>query len=109
LDSDKWILSYLGVPIRAHGKTIGILNLDSAVAGFFTPDHAERMQVFADQAGVAIENARLYAKVNRYAEELEQRVAERTQELTIANQRLLVLDRLKNKLAHVRDKCKREI
>ncbi len=97
LDSAKWIRSYLGVPIRAHSKIIGILNLDSAVAGYFTPDHAERVQVFADQAGIAIENAQLYAKVNRYAEELEQRVAERTQELTLANQRLLVLDRLKNK------------
>ncbi|MCC7449442.1 MAG: PAS domain S-box protein [Anaerolineae bacterium] len=97
LDTAKWIRSYLGVPIRAHGTIIGILNLDSATPGYFTPTHAERLQVFADQAGVAIENAQLYAKISRSAEELGQRVAERTRELTQANQQLLVLDRLKNK------------
>jgi len=97
LDSATWIRSYLGVPIRAHGRIIGILNLDSATPGYFTPVHAERLQVFADQAGVAIENAQLYTKVSRSAGELAQRVAERTAELTRANQQLLVLDQLKNK------------
>jgi PAS domain S-box-containing protein len=60
-----WVRSYAGAPIRVKGQVIGFLNLDSTVPGFFTQTHAERLQAFADQAGVAIENARLYAETDR--------------------------------------------
>jgi len=52
--------SYIGVPIRLKGRTIGFLNLDSDRPGFFAPVHVERLRSFADQAATAIENARLY-------------------------------------------------
>lgn len=55
----RWIRSHLAVPIRTKGRVIGILNLDSATPGFFTVAHASRLQVFADQAAIALENARL--------------------------------------------------
>ncbi|MCG2690623.1 MEDS domain-containing protein, partial [Candidatus Parcubacteria bacterium] len=59
----RWIRSYAGVPIRVKGKTVGFLNLDSVTPGFYTPAHAERLQAFAAQAAVAIENAWLYEDV----------------------------------------------
>jgi len=57
-----WIRSYAGVPISKGEQVIGFLNLDSATPNFFTPAHASRLQAFASQAAVAIENARLYEK-----------------------------------------------
>lgn len=56
----NWIRSYAGVPIYRRDEVIGFLNLDSSTPNFFTPAHASRLQAFASQAGVAIENARLY-------------------------------------------------
>lgn len=89
--------SYAAVPLLAHGQVIGFLNLDSPKAGFFVQAHVERLQAFADQAAVAIENAQLYDAVRRHSLILEQRVAERTADLSAANARLQELDRMKSK------------
>jgi PAS domain S-box-containing protein len=63
----KWIRSYLGCPIRMDGEVIGFLNLDSSKPGFFNLHHTERLQAFADQAAVAIKNARLYEQAKKLA------------------------------------------
>ena len=63
----RWVCSYLTAPIRIRQHIAGFLNLDSATPGFFNSDHAERLQVFADQAAIAIENARLYEEVQKLA------------------------------------------
>jgi signal transduction histidine kinase len=68
--SARWVQSYASAPIRAKGKVIGFLNLNSATDGFFTQAHAERLQAFADQAGVAIENARLYSSLQEANDKL---------------------------------------
>jgi PAS domain S-box-containing protein len=77
----EWMGAFASAPILAEGQVIGCLNLDSATVGFYTQAHAERLQAFANQASVAIRNARLYDAVQRHAADLEQRVAERTQAL----------------------------
>ncbi len=59
----EWIRSYAGAPMISKGEVIGFLNLNSIEPGFFTQEHAEALQAFANQAGVAIENARLYASL----------------------------------------------
>ena len=71
-----WQRSYIGAPIRVKGQIFGFMNLDSTTPGFFTPIHADRLQAFADQAAIAIENARLYDQARRHAKELEQRAME---------------------------------
>ncbi len=76
-----WIRSFAGAPIRLDDRIIGFITLNSATRGFFSGAHAERLRAFADQASVAIRNAQLFADVQRYASELEQRVEERTLEL----------------------------
>jgi PAS domain S-box-containing protein len=93
----RWVRSFATAPLRTHGQLIGFLNLDSATPNFFSVKHAGRLQAFADQAAVAIENAQLYAQIRHYATGLEQRVAERTAELTAANARLRDLDQVKSK------------
>ncbi len=55
-----WIRSYIGAPIVTDGQVIGFVNLANTQPGFYTDIHAARLQAFADQAAIAIENARLY-------------------------------------------------
>ncbi len=59
--------SYTGAPIRLKGTTIGFLHLNSATPDFFTVVHAERLQAFADQAAIAIQNAQLHEKAQALA------------------------------------------
>ena len=92
----RWIRSLVGAPILIKGQVIGFITLDKAQPGFYNLAHAERLQAFAHQAGLAIENARLYASIRQHAEELELRVVDRTRELADANRRLRELDRLKD-------------
>lgn len=66
----SWIRSYAGAPIRSRDKLIGFMNLASKSPGFFTSAQAERLQIFADQAAIAIENARLFEDAERQLQEL---------------------------------------
>lgn len=82
LERQAWVKSYIGMPIAVQDQVIGILNLNSEQRNHFTQQHVELLRVFAVQAGVALQNARLYAESRRYAAELERRVQERTLQLT---------------------------
>ncbi len=54
-----YIRSWLGVPLVAGGKIIGLYSIDKTEPGFFTPEHARAAEALAAQAAVAMENARL--------------------------------------------------
>ncbi len=69
-EPNAWIRSYAGAPIRIKGKTQGFINLDSGEPDTFTPNLSYSLHVFADQAAIAIENARLYDAVHHRAEEM---------------------------------------
>jgi diguanylate cyclase (GGDEF)-like protein/PAS domain S-box-containing protein len=60
--SDKFPLlrSYMGSPLIFRDNVIGFLNVDSTQVHFFNETLIQRLKAFADQAAVAIENARLY-------------------------------------------------
>lgn len=66
----EWIRSYASSPIYSRGEIIGFLNVDSATPGFFNQSHADRLRAFADQAGVAIQNAHLFKESQRRVSEL---------------------------------------
>jgi len=57
-----YIRCWLGVALVARGEVIGLLNLDSAQPGFYTGHKAEMVVAFAQQAAMAIDNARLFAE-----------------------------------------------
>ena len=61
------IRSWAGAPIVARGRVLGFLSLDKTEAGFYNPTMADRLAGFAAQAGLALENARLYAEQQRLA------------------------------------------
>jgi diguanylate cyclase (GGDEF)-like protein len=57
----------LGVPLRAGGRVIGALLAADTQPGTFDKEVTCLASLFADQAAIAIENARLYAEVQRLA------------------------------------------
>lgn len=62
--------SVLCVPLVAQGKSLGIIYLDNRIrTGMFTEQHLSMLSAFANQASVAIENARLYENLRRSLEE----------------------------------------
>ncbi|HPV08232.1 MAG TPA: GAF domain-containing protein [Aggregatilineales bacterium] len=66
-----WIRSHLAAPIIVDDEVIGILNADSTRPGVFTPTDAERLMAFADQAAIALKNARLYAAAREHNRRLQ--------------------------------------
>src|SRR6266403_5185127 len=74
---------YMVVPMLARGELIGALSFGGA-RGQFSDEQVEIAREAAAQLAIAITQARLSEEVKRYAEELEQRVRERTHELAEA-------------------------
>jgi len=59
--------SFLGAPIVVEGEVIGFLCVFNKNKEFFTPLHAQQLITFANQAGLAINNARLYEQAQSAA------------------------------------------
>lgn len=74
-------LSILAVPMTISGKTIGMLSAQSYQANVYTEEDLQILSTLANQAAVAIQNGRLFKETQRLAQELEQRVVERTAQL----------------------------
>jgi PAS domain S-box-containing protein len=61
--------AWMRVPLVVRDRVIGALTLHHVEAGFFTERHARLAAAVADQAAVAIENARLYEAQQRRSEQ----------------------------------------
>ena len=88
--------SWLGVPMIARDRVIGVISVESYRKNAFTADDLILLTAIANQAAVAIENAHLYRDLEGLTVALEERVMERTNELRETNLRLLAADRSKN-------------
>ena len=64
--------SMLAVPMVREGEAIGVIHISRPSAGPFPPQQSELLQAFADQAVIAIQNARLF---NETKEALERQTA----------------------------------
>ncbi len=62
--------SELCVPLKAGEQVIGVLNAESARLDAFGQDDRQLFSILADQAALAIENARLFEIVGRQGERL---------------------------------------
>ena len=59
--------SAMCVPLLARERLVGVLTLVHSVPNAFGPEHLELMQAIADQASIAVLNARLYTESQRQA------------------------------------------
>ena len=72
------IRSLMCVPMNLRGRVIGTVYVDTRAPGVvFTPEHLKFLEAFATQAASAVENARLFDRVQRENEALRQAVTER--------------------------------
>jgi signal transduction histidine kinase len=88
--------SWLGVPMIARDRVIGVISVQSFKKNAFSPEDEILLISIANQAAVALENATLYRDLESLTYALEHRVQERTAELRETNLRLLAADRSKN-------------
>ncbi|MBP7688924.1 MAG: GAF domain-containing protein, partial [Thermoflexales bacterium] len=96
-------LAAAAVPLRLGDNVIGMLSVQSNAPHRYTAEDQNLLEMLAAYSATAFEKARLFDQVQRHVTDLEERVAKRTRELTIANDqlaaantRLTELDRLKD-------------
>jgi signal transduction histidine kinase len=67
---ERDVRALLAVPLLSHGESIGAILMRRREAGPFADQHVALLRTFADQAVVAMENARLFAELQERNEEL---------------------------------------
>ena len=93
--------SWLGVPLYAKNKVIGMLSLTRSGPAMFNQDDVLIASTFAIQASIALENARLYDDLNRFNQMMERMVEQRVNELSNAHNTLQKLDKNKSDFIQV--------
>jgi signal transduction histidine kinase len=72
VEKERQIHGAVCVPLRARGRTIGVLNVDIMTPGRRFTDHDLHIAtLFAENAALAIQNSKLLGDAERYARELE--------------------------------------
>ena len=67
-DRARGMVTYLGLPIRTGGETIGVLTFNTTEPRRYAGEELEYLTAFADQAAVAIRNAQQVATLARSEE-----------------------------------------
>lgn len=81
------------VPLVGRDQLVGVLTLIHDTPGFFGEEHLGLIQAIADQAGIAVLNARLYAESQRQARVMTA-VAESAAAITTSLELAEVLERI---------------
>jgi DNA-binding LacI/PurR family transcriptional regulator/signal transduction histidine kinase len=93
--------SWLGIPLYAKNKVTGMLALSRSQPAAFNQDEVLLARTFAIQASIALENAHLYADLNRFNQLMERMVEERVRDLNSAHETLQKLDKNKSDFIQV--------
>ncbi len=62
---------WMGLPMVAKDRVVGILTLDHAVPGYYREQHVSLVAAFANQAAIEFENATLYNETVKKADEIK--------------------------------------
>jgi PAS domain S-box-containing protein len=87
----KHVEAVIGIPLKFGQRVVGVMDLTFETLRDFRRVDMNTLQLLANQASIAIENARLYTAVQDYADEMELRVIERTAELNQERAQLQVV------------------
>ncbi len=82
------IRSVLCVPLKIEKRTIGVINVEAIQMDAYGESDQRVLETIAAQISIAIHNVRLLEEIRNHATTLELRVAERTNQLSTANQEL---------------------
>ena len=63
----RYVRSWLGIPLVITDRTVGMLAVSHQQPNYFTQRHADLALAFANQAAMAMENARLYEQAQDLA------------------------------------------
>ena len=92
----SWIRSFIGIPMNdVDGKTIGFLNAGHDHPNFFSENHVAILEALANQAALAIQNARLLENLKS---SLKNEQTARSQ--LIQSERLALVGRLLASVSH---------
>jgi len=86
------ISSFIAVPLQSHHGTLGYIAGDRG-AQVCTEEDLHILLTIASHVAAAIDNARAYAHLSELTQHLEERIRERTEELSRANDQLQAHDR----------------
>ena len=67
MGGDELTRSYIGIPLILRDKVIGVMSVQSYEPNAYSTNQIRMLEAVAMQAGIAIENARLYGEVQRLA------------------------------------------
>lgn len=63
--------SEMALPLKVHGQTIGVLDVQSERPGAFTENDAKTLSILSDQISIALENARLFTQTQQALSEAQ--------------------------------------
>lgn len=88
---DEEVRSLIAIPLSAHGEVIGAINLDDNRPNAFGPTQERLLTIAATQAGIIIDNARLFAKVSREQQQTRAIIQHMADGLLLINSRGVII------------------
>ena len=96
LSRDPGVYSFATVPLWGKGRVIGVILVDNLYnQDPITEEDLHFLSMFSNQAGLAIENALLYRKLEEIHQELKE-----AQALSVQREKIVALEELADAVAH---------
>ncbi len=80
--------SGMAAPLKWANRVFGVISFSNYRKMKFDENQVWLLTLFADLISIALRNAELHTQVREFSEDLERKVAERTQQLTLAKEEL---------------------